>query len=231
MSQTSHPAPPVFGATPRSRRTLRASATHRQTRRPRRVLVVADGRLLAAAIAALLREAGMEARAGDADALVDGPIAPDLVIVGPGTATQIEELAAAVRALHPGVPLVALVGEADAATIAVASRAGLAGLLDLHGDAPELAHALRRVAEGATVYPATVVHDRRAEAAAALSDRQRDVLRLLAEGRTNAEIAEELMVSVNTVKFHVRSIFRALRICSRVEAALAWTALQHHPLG
>ena len=231
MSQVPHHAPPALGAAQPSRRARRASATHREARRPRRVLVVADGRLLAAAIAALLREAGMEARAGDADALVDGPAAPDLAIVGPGTAAQVAELAAAVRDLHPDVPVVALVGEADAATIAVASRAGLAGLLDLHGDAPELAHALRRVAEGATVYPATVVHDRRAQAAAALSDRQRDVLRLLAEGRTNAEIAQELMVSVNTVKFHVRSIFRALRICSRVEAALAWTALQHHPLG
>jgi DNA-binding NarL/FixJ family response regulator len=75
------------------------------------------------------------------------------------------------------------------------------------------------------------VRHRCAEAAAGLSDRQRDVLRLVAEGRTNAEIAAELMLSVNTVKFHVRSIFRALRICSRVEATLAWSSLDHDPIG
>jgi DNA-binding CsgD family transcriptional regulator len=53
----------------------------------------------------------------------------------------------------------------------------------------------------------------------ALSSRQREVLRLLAEGRSNREIADALFISVNTVKFHLRSIFRELGLRNRVQAA------------
>ena len=52
-----------------------------------------------------------------------------------------------------------------------------------------------------------------------LSARQREVLRLVVAGYSNAQIAAELVISVNTVKFHVRSIFRELGIRSRVDAA------------
>jgi DNA-binding NarL/FixJ family response regulator len=222
----------VLGRSPAARRALHGARHPARDGEPRRVLLVGEAELLVGALGALVREAGMEARSGSPLDLVDDPLfAPDLAILGPGSLTHLLDLAAAVRRLHPDVPVVALVGEADATTIAVASRAGFAGLLDVHAEPIELLHALRRVGEGATVYPATVVRDRQAEAAATLSDRQRDVLRLVAEGRTNAEIAGELMVSVNTVKFHVRSIFRALRICSRVEAALVWASLEHDPIG
>jgi LuxR family maltose regulon positive regulatory protein len=47
------------------------------------------------------------------------------------------------------------------------------------------------------------------------------VLRLIAAGRTNTEIAAELVVSVNTVKVHVKSIYRKLNVTSRLEAASA----------
>jgi DNA-binding NarL/FixJ family response regulator len=232
MSQLPPFAPPVQGRSPVPRRSVRGSRSTIATRHARRVLVVGEGELLVGALGALVREAGMEARTCCVlDLAADGRFAPDLAILGPGSLTQILDSAAAVRELHPDVPLVAIVGEADATTIAVATRAGFAGLLDVHAEAPELLNALRRVSEGSTVYPATVVRDRRAEAAAGLSDRQRDVLRLVAEGCTNAEIADELMLSVNTVKFHVRAIFRALRICSRVEAALVWASLEHDPIG
>jgi two-component system, NarL family, response regulator DevR len=231
MSQVPQLAPSLFGSPSTARRAPRASRLHVHHRHAPRVLVMGEGELLVGALASLVREAGMEARACSPARLEEDGAVPDIAILGPGSLTQILDLAATVRLIHPDVPLVALVGEADATTVAVASRARFAGLLDLHAEGPELVAALRRIGEGATVYPATVVRHRCAEAAAGLSDRQRDVLRLVAEGRTNAEIAAELMLSVNTVKFHVRSIFRALRICSRVEAALAWASLDHDPIG
>jgi|1186.fasta_scaffold38708_2 DNA-binding NarL/FixJ family response regulator len=232
MSQVPQLAPTVLGTSAAARRAARGSRRPVPRSHARTVLVVGEGELLVGALGALVREAGMEARTCSVlDLVADRRFTPDLAILGPGSLTQILESAAAVRGLHPDIPLVAIVGEADATTIAVATRAGFAGLLDVHAEAPELLSALRRVGEGSTVYPATVVRHRRAEAAASLSDRQRDVLRLVAEGRTNAEIADELMLSVNTVKFHVRSIFRALRIGSRVEAALAWASLEHDPIG
>jgi LuxR family maltose regulon positive regulatory protein len=52
-----------------------------------------------------------------------------------------------------------------------------------------------------------------------LSPQERRVLRLLAAGRTNTEIAAELVISVNTVKVHVKSIYRKLNVTSRLEAA------------
>ena len=52
-----------------------------------------------------------------------------------------------------------------------------------------------------------------------LSARQREVLRLVVAGYSNAQIAEELVISVNTVKFHVRPIVRERGIRSRVDAA------------
>lgn len=60
---------------------------------------------------------------------------------------------------------------------------------------------------------------------AALSARQREVLALLAAGRRNEEIAAELMLSMNTVKFHVRGILAALEVRNRVEAARVWSQL------
>jgi DNA-binding NarL/FixJ family response regulator len=73
------------------------------------------------------------------------------------------------------------------------------------------------------VFPATVVMD---HPTARLSARQRDVLALVAAGRSNQEIAHDLTITVNTVKFHVRTIFRDLGIHNRVEAAHVWTELQ-----
>ena len=52
-----------------------------------------------------------------------------------------------------------------------------------------------------------------------LTDRERDVLRLIAEGLTNQEIADRLVISLNTVKTHVKSIYHKLDVRNRAEAA------------
>ena len=51
-----------------------------------------------------------------------------------------------------------------------------------------------------------------------ISDREREILRLLAEGATNLQIAQQLNISVNTVKVHVRNIFGKIGVTSRAEA-------------
>jgi DNA-binding NarL/FixJ family response regulator len=61
---------------------------------------------------------------------------------------------------------------------------------------------------------------------AGLTDRQLDVLRLVAEGRTNAEIADELVLSVRTVDHHVSAVLAKLGVATRQEAAAAATELE-----
>lgn len=102
------------------------------------------------------------------------------------------------------------------------------------GDPRDLLFAVHAVAEGGVFFAPAITRRllRRAEAAHAprrvaarrllecLSPRERSVVELLAQGRTNAEIANALHVSVGTVKTHISSILRATETRNRVEAAL-----------
>ncbi len=90
--------------------------------------------------------------------------------------------------------------------------------------------AIRQVAAGQVVYP-RAVHNwllRRASRqkasrstgpSDALSERERDVLKLIAQGKTNQEIAATLLLSPNTVKYHLQNIYRKLQVNNRTEAA------------
>lgn len=89
--------------------------------------------------------------------------------------------------------------------------------------------AIRQVAIGQVVFP-RAVHKwllRRAKRQEAgqsgspidtLSDRERDVLKLIAEGKTNQEIAADLLLSTNTVKYHLQNLYRKLQVNNRTEA-------------
>lgn len=106
-------------------------------------------------------------------------------------------------------------------------RSGAAGYV-LKGDSPDmLMHAIRIVANGGewispSVANLLVEHARNDNSSPAdmLSDRERDVLRAMARGLTNAKIAEELFITEQTVKNHVSSIFGKLGVNTRVEAVL-----------
>ena len=113
-------------------------------------------------------------------------------------------------------------------TVNAALNAGAMGYVQKGAPADEIAAAIRDVHSGRMhVQPhvaASLVAGRRGRAD--LSPRQRDVLRLIAEGRSNKQIAASLSITERTVKFHVTSIMNKLGVDNRAQAAAAATKKQ-----
>jgi serine/threonine-protein kinase len=192
-----------------------------------RVIVAEDSALLRLGIVRLLTDEGVEVVAECADtapllALV-AEHTPDAVLLDirmPPTHTD-EGLvaAAAVRAAHPdtGVLLLSQYVETTASVRALARRPEGFGYLlkERVADAEELSGALKRVAAGETVVDPLVVArlmdaPRPAGPLDELTGRERDVLALMAEGRSNAGVATALVLTLGTVEKHVASIFGKL---------------------
>jgi DNA-binding NarL/FixJ family response regulator len=192
-----------------------------------RVVVADDSVLLREGVVRLLEEAGMEVvgQAGDAEELLRKVRAhkPDVAVVDvrmPPTHTD-EGLQAAreIRAELPAVAVLVLsqyVEVAYARDLLAESAEGLGYLLkDRVADIDALTDAVRRVGEGGSVLDPQVVSEmlgrsRRDDPLAELSPREREVLGLMAEGRSNAAIAAELVVTDRAVEKHVTSIFSKL---------------------
>ena len=131
----------------------------------------------------------------------------------------------AIRAELPEVEVVALTSVLEGASVAGAVRAGAIGYLLKDTDAEELHRAIRGAAEGrvqlASEAAARLMREVRApENPEALTERETEVLKLLARGQSNRQIAGELFVEEKTVKAHVSSILRKLGVQSRTQAAL-----------
>ncbi len=138
-----------------------------------------------------------------------------------------------VRAASPDSKVIVLTSYHQDEHIFPAIRAGAISYLLKDIDPEALADAIRRAAEGeAVLHPriaARVVqelHGSRQEEAnpfVDLSEREIDVLKLIADGRSNAEIAEQLVISTKTVKRHVSNILSKLHLGDRTQAAVyAW---------
>jgi len=192
-----------------------------------RVVVADDSALLREGVVRLLEEAGLEVvgQAADAEELLRKVRAhkPDVAVVDvrmPPTHTD-EGLRAArqIRAELPEVSVLVLsqyVEVAYARELLAESAEGLGYLLkDRVADVETLADSVRRVGAGGSVLDPAVVSEmlgrsRREDPLAALSPREREVLALMAEGRSNAAIAAELVVTERAIEKHVTGIFAKL---------------------
>ena len=201
---------------------------------PMRVVLADDQMLLRAGVARLLEDAGMEvvAQAGDAEDLLRkvGAHRPDVAIVDvrmPPTHTD-EGLraAATIRERHPGVGVLVLSGiveEAYAMELFAGGADGLGYLLkDRVADLDRCVESVERVGDGGSALDPEVVgrllgRRRREDPLEALTPREREVLGLMAEGRSNTGIAEQLVVSERAVEKHVTSIFTKLGLAPAAE--------------
>jgi len=192
----------------------------------RRVVIAEDSVLLLAGLTKLLESAGFEVAATAADAA--GLLAavereqPDVVIADvrmPPTHTD-EGIKAAlvIRSEWPDVAVLVLsqyVEERYAADLLSANMHGVGYLLkDRVADVAEFLDALRRVAAGGTALDPEVVAQllvrRGGDPLDTLTERERGVLALMAEGRSNAEIAAALVITDSAVSKHINSIFAKL---------------------
>jgi DNA-binding NarL/FixJ family response regulator len=201
-----------------------------------RVVIADDSVLLREGVSRLLAEAGFEVvgQAGDADELLREveDKAPDVAIVDirmPPTHTD-EGLQAAreLRSRHPSLGVLVLsqyVRPSYAFELLADDARGVGYLLkDRVSNLDELSDAVTRVGEGGSVLDPTVVSQlvgRRRQGhdpVDDLSEREREVLALMAEGRSNRAIAERLFITERTVEKHVKSIFGKLALPASADA-------------
>ena len=192
-----------------------------------RVVLADDSVLLREGVARILEESGFDVvgQAGNPDELMlkVRSYSPDVAVVDirmPPTHTD-EGLQAAkqIREKHPGTGVLVLSQymEPDYAMDLLSESAEGVGYLlkDRVSDVKEFAAAVRRVAEGGSALDPTVVSQlvgRRSDPVSQLTPREREVLELMAEGRSNSGIAERLVVTERAVEKHVTSIFGKLRL-------------------
>jgi DNA-binding NarL/FixJ family response regulator len=209
-----------------------------------RVVIADDAALIRDGVARLLADAGFEVvgTAADADQLLAQVDAarPDAAIVDirmPPTQTN-EGLVAAdrIRRSYPGTGVLVLSQylESRYATRLVEQHPAAVGYLlkERVSDVAVLADALHRIADGECVIDPSIVARlmarRRTGPLAALTDREREVLSLMAEGHSNGGICARLFLSPKTVETHIRQIFAKLGIAEvdayhrRVLAVLAF---------
>jgi NarL family two-component system response regulator LiaR len=205
--------------------------------RPIRVLLVDDHAVVRKGMRALLdREPGIEVvgEAGDGDQAVHAVdrLRPDVILmdlempgIGGIEATQ------RISAAHPESRIVVLTSHAAEEDVFPALKAGALGYLLKHSAAEDVLHAIRQAHRGETVlHPAIArmvlqelhrpAQPKQTPTSEPLSERELEVLRLLARGMSNQEIADTLVVGEATVRSHVSSILRKLQLASRTQAAL-----------
>jgi len=191
-----------------------------------RVVLAEDDLLLREGLASLLERSGFQVvgQAGDATTLltlVDAQV-PELVVVDirmpPSHTAEGLDAARQIRHHHPGIGILVLSAhvEVEHAMELLASGRGVGYLLKSRiTDLEEFLDTLARIAKGGSVVDPALVAElvaarRRDDPLAGLSAREREVLGLMAEGRSNAGIARRLWVTEGTVEKHVRSILTKL---------------------
>jgi DNA-binding NarL/FixJ family response regulator len=193
-----------------------------------RVVLADDNVLLREGVAGLLERAGYQVagQAGDADGLLDlvRTQRPDLILVDirmpPGHSTEGLDAAMTIRKEFPetGIMVLSAYVHAEHAVELLSSGQGIGYLLkDRVEDVTEFVQSLQRVADGGTVIDPALVQDlirsrQGHDPVDVLSAREREVLALMAEGRSNAGIARQIWVAEATVEKHVHSILGKLNL-------------------
>ena len=211
-----------------------------------RALVIDDHPLIQEAVGGMLRRLD-----GTADVEVASDCARGLELAGRAAEPDVVLLdlnlpglsgIAAVkawRARFPGVPVIVLSAAADQQTVLAALGAGAAGFIPKSSSNEVMLSAVRLVLAGGKYVPSEALIRSAGPAESApsisrnastldslgLTERQIDVLRLIARGASNKVICRELNLAERTVKAHITAVFRALGVTSRTQAALAATKL------
>jgi DNA-binding NarL/FixJ family response regulator len=182
-----------------------------------------------AALAPLGAEVGYVEAESAEGALAAADAHPDLDLVlidinmpGMGGLEGVRRL----RSAHPSLPVIACSAAEDGALVKALLQLGVSGFIPKSDTTRVMLQAVQLVLAGGTYVPPRLMADpvpapgAATGKLAALSPRQRDVLRLLAEGRPNKLIARELDISEATVKVHLLAVYRALGARNRTEAVV-----------
>jgi DNA-binding NarL/FixJ family response regulator len=205
------------------------------TAEPLRILVADDSDAFRAGLAALLANVDDLALVGEAttgDEAVHAALElhPDVVLMdlnmpGRNGIEATREIAAAA----PHIAVLVLTMHEDDESVFAAVQAGARGYLVKGARQAELLRAVRAVAEGGAVFGPAIARRlvdflgaaARATAGASfpqLTEREREILDLVARGRSNAQIAEQLVLSTKTVRNHVSSVFTKIQVVDRAQA-------------
>ncbi len=200
---------------------------------PVRTMLVDDHAILRQGLRSLLERDGSIRIVGEADSL-DAAIRevqltePDVVVVDLKLAvgTEYEGLTfiAEVTRRWPKIAALVLTTFLDDDLVVRAVKAGARGYVVKDVDTTELVQAIVTVSRGGSAFDprstSVVLRAVSGEASAteSLTDRERDVIRLLAKGYSNKKIGQTLFISESTVKFHIRNIIRKLGVSKRTDA-------------
>lgn len=139
-------------------------------------------------------------------------------------------LLARITRTYPDLPVVVVSALNDPDSIGRAIKGGASGFIHKSSSGESMLHAVREVLEGGRCFPEGVTplsgkgHKRPFAEHHHLTSAQNRVIELLVEGKTNREIGELLGISEGTVKVHVSSIFRQIRVSNRAQAIVAFKA-------
>jgi DNA-binding NarL/FixJ family response regulator len=197
---------------------------------PTRVMLVEDHQVVAEGLAALINSQNDMKVIGHAGSVADSisravELQPDLVLIDfrltDGTGA---DAAAGIRQLRPDTKLIFLTREDSEAVRFSAVEAGASAFIHKSRAAQDVVDAIRTVAAGGSLFtPRTIAQllNSRREIEAQLerlTPREKEVLRLMAEGKASRDIAHRLGISYTTVRTHIRSLGSKLGVHSKLEA-------------
>ena len=200
-----------------------------------RIMLVDDHSVVRSGLGAFLSvnpdlELVGEAENGEQAVVRAGILKPDVILmdlmmpVMDGVAATL-----AIKKANPAIQIIALTSFQEDELVQNALKAGAVGYLMKNVTARELAAAIKAAKDGKMILSpeaaqALVRASQQAHETESLTEREREVLKLMVDGLNNAEIAERLVVSLSTVKYHISNILMKLGVDNRVAAVT--TAIQ-----